>query len=77
MNDPGYRRAPRVPIWVRLLMCLVATAAAGVAGAVVAATWTGVMIGIGIALPFILLGALMPGVLAALLFVLQAFSCSW
>ncbi|BDG74879.1 hypothetical protein [Roseomonas fluvialis] len=72
------REAPRrrMPIWARLLLSLVMTAIDAAIGGLVAATWSGALIGIGVALPVIVLGMLMPGVLAAVLFVLQAVSCA-
>lgn len=72
-QDPPRRR---MPIWARLLLSLVVTAIGAAIGGMVAATWSGVMIGVGIALPLVVLGMLMPGVLAAVLFVVQAVSCS-
>jgi hypothetical protein len=66
----------RVPFWVRALVGLVATIAGAAIGGAVAATWTGALIGMAAILPLALLGTLLPGVLAALLFVLQAVSCA-
>jgi hypothetical protein len=64
------------PFWVRLLLGVVVTVVGAAMGGMVAATWSGVMIGIGAALPLVVLGLLMPGVLAAVLFVLRAVSRS-
>ena len=72
-RDPPRRR---MPIWARLLPSLAVTAVGAATGGIVAATWSGVMIGIGIALPLVVLGMVMPGVLGAALFVLQAVSCA-
>jgi hypothetical protein len=65
-----------MPLWGRLLLSFVVTLIGAAIGGMVAATWSGVMIGMAAALPLVVLGMLLPGVLAALLFVLQAVSCA-
>jgi hypothetical protein len=66
----------RVPFWVRLLLVVVTTAVGAAIGGMIAATWSEVMIGLGIALPLAMLAAILPGLAMAVLFVLQAVTCT-